>query len=207
MKVAWLNGTTARDLNSTVDLLLKPVKTTFEKYGQYNFDDPASQFWFESQTIFDGNINSSGEAAVTFTPDDELNAPGMLNAVFTTRVFEKGGDASINQTVLPYAPYPAFVGMNIPALGATGRILFTDRPNEVRLVTLDKNGKPVRSEVEINVYKLDYRWWWESDDEYLGSYISRRPQQQYLQRDNNNLRRRREGLHSVSTRSNGAAIL
>ena len=151
------------------------MKTTFEKYGQYNFDDPASQFWFESQTIFDGNINSSGEAAVTFTPDDELNAPGMLNAVFTTRVFEKGGDASINQTVLPYAPYPAFVGMNIPALGATGRVLFTDRPNEVRLVTLDKNGKPVRSEVEVNVYKLDYRWWWESDNEYLGSYITRGP--------------------------------
>jgi len=173
MKVAWLNGTVARDMKTTVDLLLKPVKTTFEKYGQYSFDDPASQFYFESMTVYDGNINSSGEASVSFTPDEQLQAPGMLNAIFTTKVFEKGGDASINQTVLPYAPYPAFVGMNIPALGATGRILFTDRPNEIRLVTLDKNGKPVRSEVEINVYKLDYRWWWESDDEYLGSYISR----------------------------------
>jgi uncharacterized protein YfaS (alpha-2-macroglobulin family) len=173
MNVTWLNGTVARDMNSTVELLLKPVKTTFTKYGQYNFDDPAAQFWFESQTIFDGSINSSGEATVSFTPDDELQAPGMLNAIFTTRVFEKGGDASIMQTVLPYAPYPAFVGMNIPALGAAGRILFTDRPNEIRLVTLDKNGKPVRSEVEVSVYKLDYRWWWESDDEYLGSYISR----------------------------------
>ena len=173
MKVTWLNGTTARDMKSTVDLLLRPVKTTFDKYGQYNFDDPATQFWFDSQTVFDGNINSSGEAVVTFTPDDQLQAPGMLSAVFTTRVFEKGGDASIMQTVVPYAPYPSFVGMNIPALGATGRILFTDRPNEVRVVTLDKSGKPIRSEVEINVYKLDYRWWWESDDEYLGSFISR----------------------------------
>ncbi|MRR34340.1 hypothetical protein EG829_06490 [bacterium] len=173
MKVAWLKGTVARDMKTTVDLLLKPVKTTFGKYGQYSFDDPASQFYFESMTVYDGNINSSGEASVSFTPDEQLQAPGMLNAIFTTKVFEKGGDASINQTVLPYAPYPAFVGMNIPALGATGRILFTDRPNEIRLVTLDKNGKPVRSEVEINVYKLDYRWWWESDDEYLGSYISR----------------------------------
>jgi uncharacterized protein YfaS (alpha-2-macroglobulin family) len=173
MKVTWLNGTVARDMKSTVELLLKPVKTKFERYGQYNFDDPASQFWFESQTVFDGSINSSGEATVSFTPDEELQAPGMLSAIFTTRVFEKGGDASITQTVVPYAPFPAFVGMNIPALGATGRMIYTDRPNEVRLVTLDKNGKPVRSEVEINVYKLDYRWWWESDDEYLGSYISR----------------------------------
>ncbi|MCI0522710.1 MAG: MG2 domain-containing protein, partial [Bacteroidales bacterium] len=75
MKVSWLNGTVARDLKTTVDLLLKPVKTTFERYGQYNFDDPVARFWFESQTIFDGSINSSGEAVVSFTPDDELNAP------------------------------------------------------------------------------------------------------------------------------------
>ncbi|MGI6306106.1 MAG: alpha-2-macroglobulin family protein [Bacteroidales bacterium] len=172
MKVTWLNGSVARDMRSTVEMLMKPVKTTFDRYAQYNFDDPAAQFYFESQTIFDGNINSSGEASLSFSPDEQLQAPGMLNAIFTTRVFEKGGDASITQTVIPYAPYPAFVGMNIPALGATGRVIYTDRPNEVRLVTLDKNGKPVRSEVEINVYKLDYRWWWESDDEYLGSYIS-----------------------------------
>lgn len=173
MKVTWLNGSTARDLKSVVDLLLKPVRTTFDRYGQYCFDDPAAQFWSESQTIFDGTINSSGEAVVSFTPDDELTAPGMLNAIFTTKVFEKGGDASITQTVVPYAPYPAFVGINIPALGATGRILYTDRPNEVRLVTVDRYGKPVKSEVQIDIYKLDYRWWWESDDEYLGSYISR----------------------------------
>ena len=172
MKVAWLNGAVARDMRATVDLLLKPVKTTFERYGQYTFDDPATQFWFESKTIFDGNINSTGEASVSFSPDEDINAPGMLSAIFTTRVFEKGGDASITQTTLPYAPYPAFVGMNIPALGATGRMLFTDRKNEVKIVTLDKNGKPVRSEVEITVFRLDYRWWWESDEEFLGSYIS-----------------------------------
>ncbi len=172
LKVSWLNGTVARDMRATVDLLLKPVRTTFDKYSQYTFDDPAAQFWFESQTIFDDNINSNGEATVSFSPDDELNAPGMLSAVLTTRVYEKGGDASITQTTLPYAPYPAFVGINIPALGATGRMLFTDRQNDIKIVTLDKNGKPVRSEVEINVYKIDYRWWWESDEEYLGSYIS-----------------------------------
>ncbi len=172
LKASWLSGAVARDMKATVELLLKPVKTVFDKYGQYTFDDPATQFWFESQTVFNGNINSSGEASVSFTPDEELKAPGMLNAVFTTRVFEKGGDASITQTVLPYAPYPAFVGINVPQLGATGRMLFTDRKNEVKIVTLDKNGKPVRSEVEITVFRLDYRWWWESGGENIGSYIS-----------------------------------
>ena len=42
----------------------------------------------------------------------------------------------------------------------------------VKLVTVDEKGKPVRSEVEITIYKISYRWWWESDNENLASYIS-----------------------------------
>jgi hypothetical protein len=49
-------------------------------------------------------------------------------------------------------------------------MLFTDTDNEVRLVTVDEKGKPVRSEVEITVYKISYRWWW--DEENLASFIS-----------------------------------
>ena len=51
-------------------------------------------------------------------------------------------------------------------------MLYTDRDNEVRIVTLNPQGKPVRSEVEINIYKISYRWWWESDEENIASYIS-----------------------------------
>jgi|WetSurMetagenome_2_1015567.scaffolds.fasta_scaffold00591_5 alpha-2-macroglobulin len=173
LKAAWLNGSAAHDLHSTVKLLLKPVKTTFDHYSQYTFDDPAAEFSFESTQIFDSTINSAGEAALSFTPDAQLQAPGMLNAIFTAQVFEKGGDASITQVVKPYAPYPVFVGINMPGLGNTGRMLFTDKDNQIRIVTVDANGKPVNSSVSVVVYKINYRWWWESDDdEHLGSYIS-----------------------------------
>ena len=172
LKASWLNGATAHDLHATVKLLLRPVKTTFDRYSQYTFDDPATDFSFESTPIFDGNINGNGEAAVTFTPDGELKAPGMLNAIFTAQVFEKGGDASITQISKPFAPYPEFVGINIPGLGTTGRMIFTDRDNQIRVVTLDVNGKPVNAAVTVTVYKIDYRWWWESDKESFGSYIS-----------------------------------
>lgn len=172
LKASWLNGAVAGDLRAKVDMLLRPVKTTFDRYNQYCFDDPASKFWFESTTIFDDKISATGDATVAYSPDDQLKAPGMLNAIFTAQVFEKGGDASITQIIKPFAPYPEFVGINIPALGSTGRMLYTDSENEVKIVTVDKAGKPIRGEVEVVVYKLDYRWWWESDDEYLGSYIS-----------------------------------
>ena len=51
-------------------------------------------------------------------------------------------------------------------------MLFTDTDNEVKVVTVDEKGKPVKSQVEMTIYKLSYRWWWESDEENLAYYIS-----------------------------------
>jgi len=43
LKVKWLNGAIAGNLKSSVEYILKPAKTEFEKYGQYTFDDPANE--------------------------------------------------------------------------------------------------------------------------------------------------------------------
>jgi uncharacterized protein YfaS (alpha-2-macroglobulin family) len=171
LNAKWLNGAVAKNLKSTVDLMFRKTKTVFEKYSQYDFDDPAIRFESETMRVFDGTIDENGSADVEYEAG-KMEAPGMLNAVFTTKVFEKGGDASISQKSWKYAPYPVFVGINLPGLKGKSRMLFTDNENEVKIVTVDENGKPVRSEIEITVYKISYRWWWESDDENLGYYIS-----------------------------------
>jgi alpha-2-macroglobulin len=174
LNVKWLNGSVAKNLKTSVDYILKHTKTEFEKYGQYVFDDPVSEFYSETVNIFDNSIDENGNATVSFDPGDELKAPGMLTAIFTTKVMETGGDESITQTTCKYAPYPVFVGINLPGLKGKSRMLFTDADNEVKIVTVDEKGKPVRAEVEVSVYKLSYRWWWESDDENLAYYISNR---------------------------------
>jgi uncharacterized protein YfaS (alpha-2-macroglobulin family) len=172
LNVKWLNGAVAKNLKSSVEYLLKHTKTEFDKYGQYIFDDPISEFYSETVSIFDNTTDGNGNASVTFDPGKELNAPGMLNAVFTARSSEPGGDESITQATFKYAPYPVFAGINLPGLKGKSRMLFTDAENEVKIVTVDEKGKPVRSEVEITVYKISYRWWWESDQENLAYYIS-----------------------------------
>ena len=172
LNVKWLNGAIARNLKSSVDFILKRAKTEFDRYKQYNFDDPISEFYSESVNIFNEEVDGNGNATVLFNPGSNIVAPGMLNAVFTARVSEKGGDESIIQTTYKYAPYNVFAGINLPGLQGKSRLLFTDTDNEVKVVTVDEKGSPVKSEVEITVYKISYRWWWESDEENLGSYIS-----------------------------------
>ncbi len=171
LNVKWLNGTIARNLKSSVEYILKHTKTEFAKYGQYTFDDPVNQFNSLTVNIFNSVIDENGNAAVTFDPGKEIMAPGMLNAVFTAKAMEPGGDESITQAIYKYAPYPVFAGINLPGLKGKSRMLFTDADNEVKIVTVDEKGKPVRSDVEITVYKISYRWWWESDQEDLAYFI------------------------------------
>jgi alpha-2-macroglobulin len=172
LKAKWLNGAVAKNMNSIVDVLLKPIPTTFEKYSQYVFDDPASSFNSGTSKVFDGAVDGQGNATFDFYPGDNNKAPGMLNAVFTARVFEKGGDASIIQKSYKLAPFTKFVGINFPGLAGKSRLLYTDANNDIKIVTVDKNGNPVSSKVEINIYKISYRWWWESDEEDLGTFVS-----------------------------------
>jgi uncharacterized protein YfaS (alpha-2-macroglobulin family) len=174
LNVKWLNGSVAKNFKTSVDYILKQTKTEFEKYRQYIFDDPVSEFYSETANIFNSSIDENGNASIRFDPGDELKAPGMLNAIFTAKVQETGGDESIIQTTYKYAPYPVFIGINLPGLKGKSRMLYTDAENEVKVVTVDEKGKPVKAEVEISVYKLSYRWWWESDDENLAYYISNR---------------------------------
>ncbi len=142
----------AGNLKSSVEYILKPAKTEFEKYRQYNFDDPAIQFYSETARMFEGSVDENGNADVIFNPGDEINAPGMLNAVFTAKVAEKGGDESITQAVYKYAPYPVFVGIDLPGLNGKERMLFTDKNNEVNIVTVDPKGNPV--EFRSRAYSL-----------------------------------------------------
>jgi len=174
LNVKWLNGMEAKNLKTTVDYILKHSVTRFDKYGQYIFDDPISEFYSETINTFNSTIDEKGNAVIKFEPGNELKAPGMLTAVFTTKVQETGGDESITQTICKYAPYPVFVGINFPGLRGKSRMLFTDATNEVKIVTVDEKGNPVKDEVEISMYKLTYRWWWESERENLAYFISSR---------------------------------
>eukprot|EP01029_Cantina_marsupialis_P019394 TRINITY_DN4500_c0_g1_i1.p1 TRINITY_DN4500_c0_g1~~TRINITY_DN4500_c0_g1_i1.p1 ORF type:complete len:1855 (-),score=266.26 TRINITY_DN4500_c0_g1_i1:10961-16525(-) len=172
MEVKWLHGATARNMKSNISLRLAPKKTSFKGYPRYEFDDPAKDFYADEQVIFDGKIDQNGKANVTLDLKGNKSAPGMLNASFITRVFEAGGDFSIDMQKIPFAPYKSFVGMRMPE-SERGWYL-TDRDHEIEIATVDADGKPVsRKNLMLKVYKIDWRWWWDSDDENLASFISR----------------------------------
>jgi hypothetical protein len=171
LSVNWMHGSVARNLKARIEATLIPSKTVFPKYKNYVFDDPSRKTSTEALTLFDGKIDENGKAS--FEPVFNLEtAPGAMNAVMVTRVFEPGGSFSIDKFNVPVYPYEVYLGMNVPEPPKGTYALTTDQDHTIRVVAVDAAGLPVRGRrgVEVEVYRTEWRWWWDRSDEDLTRY-------------------------------------
>jgi len=172
LEVKWLHGAIAKGLAAKVDVTLTEQVTTFKGYDNFIFDDPTEHFSTEQQTIFDGHLDGEGKATVIPDLKVATNAPGMLRASFIARVFEEGGNFSIDRFSLPYSPYESYVGMKMPDGDKYSGMLVTDTNHIVQIATVDEKGNPVsRDKLTVKVYKVKWRWWWDNYDDNLGEYV------------------------------------
>lgn len=173
LEAKWLHGAIAKNLNAAVEVTLSQAKTTFKGYTDFVFDDPSRKFYSDQQTIFEGTLDAQGLAKIPTDIKVENAAPGMLNAHFNARVFEKGGDFSVDRFSMPYSPYEKYIGLKLPKGDKARGMLLTDTNHVVQIVALSEAGKLVNTTLEVKLYKLNWNWWWEQSDDDLTSYLGR----------------------------------
>ncbi len=172
LSVNWLHGAPAKHVKTEIKAKFSTSFSGFKNYEGYEFRDPSKKFNTEEVTIFEGKVDAEGFANVTKNLNIGQDAPGMLNAQFLVRAFENGGDFSMDAFTMPYAPYKSFVGLKSPKGKAYGSF-FTDENHTFDLVTVNDQGKPIqRNDLEIKVYKIEWRWWWNSSYDNLSQYTS-----------------------------------
>jgi uncharacterized protein YfaS (alpha-2-macroglobulin family) len=171
LQANWLHGAIAKNLKTTIEVTLSGAKTIFKKFPAYRFDDPSRRFESEKKIIFDGEIDETGKAKITpeFRTGD---APGMLNAVFVTRVFEPGGNFSIDKFTIPYYPYHTFIGLQMPDAEKTNATILTNTNHKIKIVAVDQQGNLTSKckIVDVELYKIEWRWWWDQSDDDLTNY-------------------------------------
>ena len=173
LKVKWLHGADANGLKALVNVKLVNATAAFKGYEKYTFSDPTRYYWPAENTVFDGRLSNSGEARFPLNVEVNSNAPGMLNAVFNTRITEEGGDFSTDVFSVPLAPYKRFIGISVPDGGTMNKMLTTDTSHIINVVTLDENGYPVSANnLDVIIYKVDWRWWWSSGDDNMANWTS-----------------------------------
>jgi uncharacterized protein YfaS (alpha-2-macroglobulin family) len=173
LNARWLHGATAKNLDADVEMVLVADKTSFPKFTGYNFDDPGKKFSSSNSMVFDDAVNEQGTANFSVELPKQENAPGRLKAVFKTKVFEEGGEFSIDRIVVPVHPYVSYVGVKVDQ-PRTSNWLETNTQQTANIVTVDSAGKPVaRSKVNLELIKLNWSWWWDQDDSGTASYMAR----------------------------------
>jgi uncharacterized protein YfaS (alpha-2-macroglobulin family) len=168
----WLTGATARRLKAKVEFALDRLATPFKGYEAYVFDNPAVLFPGSRTELFDGALNETGDVRFEMKTPSATNAPGMLRARITCRVFEPGGDAGILVQTAPFSPYTSYVGINFNRKKEEA-YLSNDEDHLFDVVTLSPEGRPVdRRDLEYRIYRIGWSWWWERTNESFDSYIN-----------------------------------
>ena len=188
LNAMWLHGAIAKGLKASVTAKYYATTTQFKKYDSYVFDDPSRYFDLQESEVFDGNLDQNGDARFNFEPQMDSQAPGMLKASFLTKVYENGGDFSTNVTTKTYSPYDTYVGIDVPPGDKQRGMLLTDTDHNFDVVTLDQSGTPKATKnLEVKVYKVNWRWWWQSQAGSLSRYeASEYRQEVYSNRINTN---------------------
>ncbi len=172
----WLNGIKASDLKADIDVKIRTGKTTFKGFETYCFDNDAEHFEATELSLFSGKLSKEGTAGISFDPLKELSSQRMMNAIFTTKVFEKGGDFSIASFSAMLSPHSRYVGVELPETTSKyGSYYDTGKDWSFNIAMVNDNGKICDATVSLDyaLYKLDSYWWWSSEEDYtLQRYVS-----------------------------------
>ena len=168
----WLSGAIAGGLRAAVEVRFSPTPTRFTRNTDFVFDDPARSFEGAPIVLFDEKLDAQGHAEIEKTLDLPRDVPGMLNANFVTRVFERGGAFSINRSTKTVAAFDRYVGLKLPKGDASRDMLLTDSKHTVELASLDLRGNPVSvPRLQVTLYKVQWRWWWDASGDSLAQYV------------------------------------
>lgn len=171
LHVEWLQGATARNLKYDIQGTFISTPTTFAGLKDFYFDDPSKVFNSEESKLISGTIDADGNALIRAKFEIGSTAPGMLLANFVTRVFEESGDFSIDANRLLYSPYRRYAGIRSPQ--QTREQLDTGKEYAYEVASVDYKGNPqADTELDVQIYKVEWYWWWSSDNSSLASYVS-----------------------------------
>jgi len=164
LNAKWLFGGTAQNLKAKVDAYLSSQPTVFAGFDGYSFDDPTKTFDTQVSNVFDGRLDAEGNANISTDVETEKEAPGQLRANFMVKVFEPGGNFSINQVSMPYNVYPGYVGIKAPKGNALSGMLVTGQDHIFDIADVDAKGNLFKGQrtVQVELYKVKWHWWWDN---------------------------------------------
>lgn len=168
----WLYGAPASKLRATVETSIFPRPADFPKWTGYAFTDPARSLEGGSERIFDGTLDEAGRASFAM-PLGGDNLPGPVTAGVSTKVFEVGGNFSIDNQRIPFDPYAVYAGVNVPEDEWGSRCISREAPTTVALAAVNTKGEPAAGrKLKAGLYRVSWSYWWQDNNDNVARFNS-----------------------------------
>lgn len=171
-EVKWLHGTLATDRPTVVEMKLQANPPLFKGFENYVFENNTRPFEDESREVFRGKTDQTGTMLFPLSLPPVQNAPGRMEAIINVRTEEPGGGHSSARFSRLFHPFETYAGIKLPPADPQRPWYETGKACKISLACVNTEGQGLNQEVEVQVYKLEWRWWWESSYDYLGNYVS-----------------------------------
>ncbi len=172
LNAKWLFGAIGKNLKAKIDASLYSRGTSFPKFAGFDFDNPTSNYATQSKTIYEGTLDDQGNAALNTSFEIDETAPGMLSANMMVKVFEPGGSFSIDNVSMPYSPFASYAGIKLPDGQKPFDYLLAGKNHTAQIVNVDSKGNLIAgsNEVEVQFYRIQWRWWWDNNGDNLSNF-------------------------------------
>lgn len=169
----WLHGAPASGLKARVTATFMRSSAEFNGFAKYNFNDLRNDLGTDETPLFDGTLDANGHTSFPFKLTWNGGAPSAVRANIVTRIFEAGGDASMDRTDLLYYPYSSYAGLLAAPPSTDWGGYYTDTTYTFAAVALKPDGKPIADHpLKVQVVKLGSNWWWSGDMDEPSNYMS-----------------------------------
>ena len=168
----WLYGAPASNLRATVSMTFTPRRPDFPKWKDFRFVDPTFALSDEETQVFDGELDEAGRTTFTL-PLSGQNYPGPAYANLSTKLFEPGGNFSIDNQRLEVEPYDVYTGVNVPKDRWGSKRLPIDKDGRVEVATVNPEGAAVGGrKLSVQLFRVRWRYWWQDNYDNAGRYTA-----------------------------------
>ena len=171
----WLYGAPGSNLKATVRMSLTKRTADFPKWNAYAFSDPARKIEdSDLGDIFEGKLDEAGRATFDVPLEGE-SFPGPVTAGLMTKVFEPGGNFSIDNQRVPVDPYSIYAGIKIPEDRWGSRRVSMEDPTTIELAAVDPAGEGISGRrLTAGLYRVNWRYWWQDNFDNVARFNSSR---------------------------------
>ena len=174
LQARWLHGGTAKNLKASVDVVITNTETKFPKYTNYIFQSPLKASSSNEIHVYDGQLNETGTGTFSSVPTVSKNMSGLVKATYITKVFEPGGDFSIDRSQVLFSPFTHYVGLELPGQQDASEPLQTNKNHVFNISMVNEKGNPSPcKQLRLCIYKLKWQWWYEHDEEDFSNFVTK----------------------------------